>query len=579
MITQREMAQILGFSLGIVNKYLALSVEKGYIRKEGKALYLTEAGQSFLSPFRVDAALILAAGFGQRFVPLTYETPKGLLKVFGERMIERQIRQLQEAGISDITIVVGYLKEKFDYLIDQFGVRLLYNPEFSTKNTLATLYHSRHLLYDRNVYVLSSDNWLRRNPYETYEGTSWYSLSYMEGETSEWCVDFDKKGLFKEIRIGGRDSYAMYGPVYMDRNFSARFLPVLETYYQRPGTENFYWEQVLADMVNSGKKDIAMYAFPQPADTVYEFENLAELRAFDEYYNHTSDNKAMALIAEIFRIEEKAIENLRCLKAGMTNKSFIFSIGPDSYICRIPGEGTSHLINRREEYASYRAIEGKGLCEDVIYINPDTGYKISRFYEGTRNADPDSAEDVKACMALLHRFHDMELSVSHEFNIRERMAYYESLCMEHGGIPFEDYLTVKSKMIGLLDYLDGLGRKKILTHIDSVADNFLFIPHPDSKGSKEEIRLIDWEYSGMADPLLDIAMHAIYSFYDEKQTEELMEYYFLRPPLPEERKIIHSFMALGGFLWALWAVYKAYLGEDYDDYTLKMYRYAKTFSR
>ena len=72
----------------------------------------------------------MAAGFGSRFVPLTFEMPQGLLEVFGERMIERQIKQLHSVGITDITIVVGYLKEKFEYLIDKYGVRLLYNPEY-----------------------------------------------------------------------------------------------------------------------------------------------------------------------------------------------------------------------------------------------------------------------------------------------------------------------------------------------------------------------------------------------------------------------------------------------------------------
>ncbi len=90
----------------------------------GKYL-LTEQGLKYLEQFKVDGAVITAAGFGSRFVPLTFETPKGLLEVFGERMIERQIKQLHEAGITDITIIVGYLKEKFEYLIDKYQVKLL----------------------------------------------------------------------------------------------------------------------------------------------------------------------------------------------------------------------------------------------------------------------------------------------------------------------------------------------------------------------------------------------------------------------------------------------------------------------
>ena len=122
----------------------------------------------------------------------------------------------------------------------------------------------------------------------------------------------------------------------------------------------------------------------------------------------------------------------------------------------------------------------------------------------------------------------------------------------------------------LLDQLDALQRPKVLSHIDSVADNFLFLPD----GS---VRLIDWEYAGMCDPLIDISMYAIYSYYDEDAVEKLMQIYFGREPELLERKVIYSYIALGGFLWALWAVYKASLGEEFGEYTLIMYRYAKKY--
>ena len=134
--SQRQLAEITGMSLGKVNQCLKEWEEKDYLEKslnQRKEHKITKKGKSFLEGHRVDAALVLAAGFGSRFVPLTYECPKGLLEVFGEKMIERQIKQLHEVGIYDITIVVGYLKEKFDYLIDAYGVKLLYNPEYSTK--------------------------------------------------------------------------------------------------------------------------------------------------------------------------------------------------------------------------------------------------------------------------------------------------------------------------------------------------------------------------------------------------------------------------------------------------------------
>ena len=135
-ITQRELAGKLDVSLGTANGLIKECLAKGYIGEEssqkGKARWrLMPDGRKLLDQYKVDGALIIAAGFGSRFVPLTFETPKGLLEVFGERMIERQIKQLHEVGIRNITIAVGYLKEKFEYLIDKFGVKLLYNPELS----------------------------------------------------------------------------------------------------------------------------------------------------------------------------------------------------------------------------------------------------------------------------------------------------------------------------------------------------------------------------------------------------------------------------------------------------------------
>ncbi len=593
--TQRDLAQTMDISLGTANRLVKECTEQGLIAPLEDGHYqVTAAGMELLEDYRVDGALIIAAGFGSRFVPLTFETPKGLLEVFGERMIERQIRQLHEVGITDITIVVGYLKEKFDYLIDKYQVKLLYNREYSTKNTLATIYHARRVLERGNMYLLSSDNWMRENMYHTYECGSWYSSVYKEGDTSEWCLSFNKKGKIQSVNVGGQNSWVMYGPVFLRKEWSEQFLPVLEAYYHLPGTEQFYWERVYLELVNgTAQKRLAdagvtqvsglsvkqlppsapwpdLYINRQSSDQVYEFENLEELRLFDPKYQNHSDNEAMELVACVFGIPESEICNITCLKAGMTNKSFLFSAAGKRYICRIPGPGTELLINRQQEADVYEAVKSLNITEHVLYFNRDNGYKISEYYEGARNADPASRPDMAECMKLLKRVHQAQLNVPHRFDIRERIDFYENLCRSHGGIPFEDYGLVRGWMDELINVLDGLDRPQTLSHIDSVADNFLFLPD-------KSLRLIDWEYSGMCDPFIDVAMCSIYSYYNEEQTDWLAETYLERTPNPSERTVIYSYVALGGFLWALWAVYKSALGEEFGEYTLIMYRYAKHY--
>ncbi len=562
--TQRELAIKLNISLGSTNKYIHDLEEKHYLTVQENGYQLTAEGQTYLSDYRVDNAVIIAAGFGSRFVPLTYETPKGLLEVFGERMIERQIKQLHEVGIKDITIVVGYLKEKFDYLVDKYNVKLLYNPEYARKNTIATLWHARHLL--KNTYILSSDNWIRETIFHAYEPCAWYSGVYMRGNTSEWCLTTDKKGRITDVTIGGADSYVMYGPVYFDRAFSERFIPLLENCYQSPGTENDYWEHVLVKNL----KTLPIYINPQPDSIVYEFENLEELRLFDTRYQNHSDNEALEQISRIFSVPESEIVQIKCLKAGMTNKSFLFSIGENSYIFRIPGPGSDLLINRRQEKLVYDTIAPLSISDEIFYFDGKTGYKISRFYENSRNCDASDWSDVSACMKVLKNFHQSGLTVPHTFSLRERIDFYEKLCMQPYCIRFEDYAEVRQKINELLDLMDQINPPKTLSHLDSVQSNFLILPD-------RTIKLIDWEYAGMCDCLTDIAMFAIYSYYSEEQLIQLTEYYFERPAEQEELLRIYSYVSLGGFLWALWTEYKSSLGEEFGDYGIKMYRYAKDY--
>jgi len=287
---------------------------------------------------KVDNAIILAAGFGSRFVPITFDVPKGLVKVFGEPMIERQIKQLHEAGVTDITIVVGYLKEKFDYLTDKYGVKLVYNPEYSVKNSLSSLYHVRHLL--KNTYILASDNWIRTNIYNSHEPHAWYSGAFMCGETSEWCLITDESHKVTDVTIGGSNSYVMYGPAYFDREFSEKFKFLLEKYYETPGTDNFYWEQPVKDHIS----ELNLYCNRQPDNTIYEFENLEELRLFDVAYRTASGNKALEYIAGTFNISENDIVNIKCLKSDNSAKAFAFNVKSNKYICTIKDSGTEFVI-------------------------------------------------------------------------------------------------------------------------------------------------------------------------------------------------------------------------------------------
>ena len=136
-ISQRQLAVKASQSLGKVNKLINELHTEGYI-KNSKSL--TSKGKKYVDLHHPKKATILAAGYGLRMVPINTEEPKGLLEVNEEPLIERIIKQLHEVGITDISIVVGFMKEHYEYLIDQYNIKLIVNTHYDTRNNIYSLY-------------------------------------------------------------------------------------------------------------------------------------------------------------------------------------------------------------------------------------------------------------------------------------------------------------------------------------------------------------------------------------------------------------------------------------------------------
>ena len=160
----------------------------------------------------VDNAVIMAAGLSSRFAPLSHEKPKALINVRGEILVERQIRQLRNAGIADILLVVGYKKEMFYYLKEKFGIHILENTEYAVRNNNSSLYVARKYL--KNTYICSADNYFTVNPFEQEVEESYYSALYADGPTKEWCLECDEDDWITNVKIGGKDSWYMMGHVF-----------------------------------------------------------------------------------------------------------------------------------------------------------------------------------------------------------------------------------------------------------------------------------------------------------------------------------------------------------------------------
>lgn len=323
-----------------------------------------------------------------------------------------------------------------------------------------------------------------------------------------------------------------------------------------------FWEEAV---MKDGKMILESREVSQ--NLVYEINTLEELRELDEESNQLN-SEIISLISEVLLCEAKEIIEIKALKKGMTNRSFEFTCRGEHYIMRVPGEGTDKMINRKNEYSVYKALNGTDISDPVCYISPETGYKITKFLDEARVCDPYVEEDVKKCMQKLRQFHEYNLQVEHEFNLFHQIEYYESLRNETKSV-YRDYEETKRKMYELKEYIDKSPKKIALTHIDAVPDNFLF--------TGDEIRLIDWEYAGMQDVHVDIAMFAIYAMYDREHVEKLIDYYFDGACDRTIRIKIYAYIAVCGFLWSNWCEYKSICGVEFGEYSLRQYRYAKDY--
>lgn len=548
--TQRELREDTGYSLGIVNRCLQKLTAAGYLddRRE-----LTEAAEALLVENAPKNAVILAAGFGMRMVPINMESPKALVEVKGQRLIDRLIGQLHEVGITDITVVVGFMKEKFEYLMDTYGVKLTVNPDYAGKNNLHSLLLAKKKL--GNTYIVPCDIWCKENPFRRHELYSWYMVS--DAEDAESAVRVNRKQELAESQGGNK----MIGISYLLADRARQVSENLTNLAKSPDNDDAFWEDALFDET--------VHARVVSGDDAVEINTYEQLRELDSGSVQLNTD-AITTIAKAMDVKPEQITDITVLKKGMTNRSFLFTCKGKKYIMRIPGEGTDQLINRREEAAVYQKLDGKGVCDDIAYINPENGYKITEFLEGARVCDADDVQDLTRCMEKLRAFHNQGLKVDHTFDIFRQIQFYESLWQGAPSV-YDDYEATKKNVFSLVPYIEKHKLPYVLTHIDAVPDNFLFVG--------DDIRLIDWEYAGMQDPHVDIAMFCIYSLYEREQVERLIDLYFPEGCKQTDRIKIYCYIAACGLLWSNWCEYKRLLGVEFGEYSLRQYRYAKDYYR
>lgn len=552
-VSQRKLAEQLSVSLGKVNQIISKLKQEKFIDENNN---ITLKTRNYLKKHHPRNAVILAAGYGMRMVPINTEEPKGLLEVKGETLIERLISQLHEVGVQNIKVVVGFMKEHYEFLIDKYNVKLVVNSHYKDWNNIYSLFLVKDDISD--TYVLPCDVWFEKNPFSTIEDESWYLFGEEQVPGSNWQVKNNEK-----VRFNSSKGNKMIGLAYLNEMQGKNISKLLEKSIEEKQYASF-WEDVLEN-----KKNFLLKGKLISNNSHAEINSYEQLLDLDSGSTHLK-NDAIEIIENILKVNKKDIHNIHTLKKGMTNRSFIFTVNNKRYIMRIPGEGTDKLIDRREEYDVYQRVKKEPYTETILYLNPDNGYKISEFLENTRNSDSNNVQDVKESMNVLRKFHSQNYQVNHTFGIWKQIDFYESL--RKTASAYRDYEEIKDRVLKLKPFIDDNVTKWSLCHIDANYDNFLI-------DQNNNVFLIDWEYAGMQDPDLDIAMYAIYAGYTKEKIDQLINIYYENKVSENIRYKIYAYVAVGGLLWSNWCEYKQSLGLDFGEYSLAQYRYAKEYSK
>lgn len=525
---------------------------------------LTPAGLQALEPFAVDNAIIMAAGLSSRFAPISYEKPKGLLSVRGEILIERLIEQLQEAGIDDIVVVVGYKQEAFFYLEDKYGVTIVVNNEYASRNNNSSIYAARDML--GNSLICSSDNYYVENPFSKYEWAAYYSAEHSDGPTKEWCMSLGPHNRIKAVTVGGADALYMIGHAYFDRQFSERFRQILIDEYDLPQTAEKLWEELYIEHID----ELPMAARDYGRGIIYEFDSLDELREFDPFFLENVDSDAFNNITATLGCTRGEIRDIYPLKQGLTNLSCHFRTDEGEYVYRHPGVGTEQLIDREAEAKALHLAKELGIDDTFIHADPQKGWKLSRFIPDCRQLDPHDDEQLELAMDIARRLHEEDVRIDREFDFYKESKRYEALLKERVTIDAPDFQSLSDKIDRLHGFVMEDVTEKCLCHNDFFYLNLLM-------DREDKVSLIDWEYAGMSDYANDFGTFVVTCELAPEEALRALEHYFKRKPTDAELRHNLAFVAFAGWCWYVWSLVKESEGDNVGEWLYIYYRYAKEY--
>ena len=530
---------------------------------------LKELDKSYINILenKVKTAVILAAGESHGF-----NYPNGLIKVEEFVLLERNIELLLRNGIEKIYIVIGYYKEQFSYLVKKYDnkVILVENEEYKERGSYYSLLKLKGIVKE-NILLLDSDILYEERALKNIienKNSNVILVSEEKGQKNETYVE-EKEGYLYRISKDRRELKNIQGEMLGISKISYFLLNYL--FNLSVNNKDFAYEYAISETTSLFKIGI------QRIDSLIwgEINNSQHLKYVEDKIIprliKVEKDKEVELIRNIFLEEmknlDKEIEKIEPL-GGMTNRNYLIFSKNNKYVFRKSGEGTSEIISRSNEINNCKRIKELGIDANLLVFNEKTGVKITKYIENAQTLNPDTVifylEEVAK---TLRKLHTSKIEFNNTFNPFEEMKKYEELSQKLNGKFYKDYEEVKKVVFSLKEKMEKLDIQIVSCHNDTVPENFV------KSGNK--LYLIDWEYSGLNDPMWDLAAISIESKLSKENEEKLLSYYFGRKATKEEKLRIHVNKIYQDFLWSIWTVLKEAKGVTFGSYGIDRFNNVK----
>lgn len=544
-----------------IEQLVAGLTEKGML-VQGKP---SEAALKEMEPCRVHNAIILAAGGAAKNSKSIYSLPKGLYIKNGETLIERQIKQLQAAGIKDITVVLGYRQELYFFLAKKYGVKLANTPAVE-KGNVVTLDAVKDRL--SRTYICNCDNYFVDNPFSQYEYDAFHGTVKKDDCTREVQIRKNRSGRIVGCFTAKGAGECFYGHSFLDEAFSKRLTEYMNEELEVFRVDMMFWEELAMRHI----EDLDMYARCYANDFLYEFDSISETQSVETLFINDVSNKMISKICSVFNCQPQEVHEVEILNKGMTNIIVTFVVNNKKYLFRYPGESSWELTNKKKEVIAQGIATKLGLDSSCIYID-ESGCKICAYRDNLQDLSKRWENDLELVCRVakqLKKLHEATDQVDAEFMSFDPIAEGDrlmGLAAARKGDLSGCFGELRAAAIKLRDFYRKDGWQEVLCHHDAKYDNILV--------NDECFDIIDWEYGMINDPGADLLRLLMGRDIDGAFYDAVLSTYFGHPVTQAEKMHIIAAYVPMCYYWLGWLMYQESLGNNGFYWTILYYQIAE----